>query len=60
MWLFVPIQQKVAGFIGSLEDFPMREGMAPNSTGINYRSLKAMKVLEQLNTKGLVDRTLGD
>ncbi len=60
MWLFVPIQQKVGAFIGSLEDYPMQEGMALNPAGINYRSLKAMKVLEQLNTKGLLDRTLGN
>ncbi len=60
MWLFVPIQQKVAAFIGSLEDYPMQEGMALNPAGINYRSLKAMKVLDQLNTKGLLDRTIGN
>jgi arylsulfatase len=60
MWLFVPIQQMVANFFGSLADYPMQEGMALNPAGINYQTLKARKVLEELSTKGLLDRTLGN
>ena len=60
MWLFVPVQQKVGAFLASLEGYPMQEGMPLNAAGINYRSLKAMKVLEQINKKGLLDPTFGN
>ncbi len=55
MWLFVPIQQQIATFIGSLEGYPFQEGSTLNAGGINYRSLKAMKILEQINQKGLIE-----
>jgi len=50
MWLFVPIQKQVQGFLGSLEGFPFQPGSSLSASGINYRSLKAMKVLEQLKS----------
>jgi arylsulfatase len=59
LWLFVPIQQRVGAFIGSLEDYPFQEGLSLNAAGINYRSLKALKVLEQINKKGILDPALG-
>ena len=48
MWLFVPIGTKVKEFLGSLEGYPFQSGSAMGPSGINYNSLKAMKVLKQL------------
>lgn len=48
MWLFVPIQQQVANFLGTLEGYPFQEGSSLSASGINYRSLKALKILEEL------------
>jgi len=48
MWLFVPIQQQIANFLGTLSQYPFQEGMSLNASGINYNSLKARRVLEQL------------
>jgi arylsulfatase len=50
MWLFVPIQTKVQEFLGSLEGYPFQAGSSLSASGINYRSLKAMKVLKQLES----------
>lgn len=52
MWLFVPIQEKVAGFIGSLKGYPFQEGMDLNAAGINYNTLKAAQVLEEIKNSG--------
>ena len=54
MWLFVPIQAKVAEFLGSLEGYPFRAGQALNAGGINYQSLRALEVLKQLNETGVL------
>jgi arylsulfatase len=56
MWLFVPIQDKVMGFLGSLEGYPFQEGQALNAGGINYRSLKAFKILKELEKTGYISR----
>ncbi|WP_432472860.1 arylsulfatase [Amphritea sp. HPY] len=48
MWLFVPIQGKVQGFLASLEGYPFQPGSSLSASGINYRSLKAMKILKEL------------
>ncbi len=48
MWLFVPIQTKVAEFMATLDDYPFQEGLALNAAGINYNSLRAMKALKTL------------
>jgi arylsulfatase len=53
MWLFVPIQAKIKGFLGSLEGYPFQAGSSLSASGINYRSLKAMKVLQELEKSGL-------
>jgi arylsulfatase len=50
MWLFVPIGGKVKEFLGSLEGYPFQPGSSLTASGINYNSLKAMKVLKQLET----------
>lgn len=48
MWLFVPIQVQVKGFLNSLEGFPFQPGSSLSASGINYKSLKAMKILKEL------------
>ncbi len=52
MWLFVPIQAKIKGFIGSLEGYPFQQGSSLTAAGINYRTLKAMKILKELESAG--------
>jgi arylsulfatase A-like enzyme len=52
MWLFVPVGAKVKAFLGSLEGYPFQSGSAMGPSGINYNSLKAMKVLKQLEQTG--------
>ena len=52
MWLFVPIQQKVQSFLGTLDGYPFQAGSSLSASGINYRSLKAMKILEELQKSG--------
>ncbi len=56
MWLFVPIQEEIRKFIASMEGYPFREGQTLNASGINYQSLKALKILEQIREKGLIER----
>jgi len=48
MWLFVPIQQKVQKFLGTLDGYPFQAGSSLSAAGINYRSLKAMKILKEM------------
>lgn len=52
MWTFVPIQQKVKQFLVSLEGYPFQQGSSLSASGINYRSLKAVKVLKELEKSG--------
>jgi arylsulfatase len=52
MWLFVPIQQKVQQFLASLEGYPFQPGSSLSASGINYRSLKAMKILKEIEKSG--------
>jgi len=56
MWLFVPVQVEIQKFLATLEGYPFQEGMQLNAGGINYRSIKALKILEQINEKGLIER----
>ncbi|MEW8381963.1 MAG: arylsulfatase [Candidatus Thiodiazotropha taylori] len=48
MWLFVPIQAKVQEFLASLDGYPFQSGSSLSAAGINYRSLKAMKILKEM------------
>ncbi len=48
MWLFVPIQAKLAEFFKTIPNFPFQEGSSLTAGGINYNSLKAMKALKML------------
>jgi len=52
MWLFVPIQAKVQQFLGSLDGYPFQPGSSLSASGINYRSLKAMKILKEMKKSG--------
>ncbi len=48
MWLFVPIQQQIKKFIGSIEGYPFQQGSSLNAAGINYGTLKAADALKRL------------
>jgi arylsulfatase len=52
MWLFVPIQAKVQEFLATLEGYPFQPGSSLSADGINYRSLKALQILQQLDKSG--------
>jgi len=52
MWLFMPVQEKIQEFLLTIPEYPFQEGQDLNAAGINYRSLKAMKILETLKQKG--------
>ncbi|MGB0415235.1 MAG: arylsulfatase [Coraliomargarita sp.] len=56
MWLFVPIQDEIQKFIGSMKGYPFQEGMVLNAGGINYQSLKALQIMQELGEKGLIER----
>ena len=56
MWLFVPVQVEIQNFLATLDGYPFQEGMPLNAGGINYRSLKALKILDQIKEKGLIER----
>jgi hypothetical protein len=47
-WLFVPVQQKLGGFLKTLGEFPFQEGSSLNASNINYTSLKAMQAMKRL------------
>ena len=55
MWLFVPVQEEVQKFLASLSDYPFQEGQSLNAAGINYQSLKALDILEQIRTRGILE-----
>jgi arylsulfatase len=48
MWLFVPVQQKIKDFLGTIPGFPFQEGSSLSASGINYQSLKAAGALKRL------------
>jgi arylsulfatase len=48
MWIFVPIQGVIKGFLETIPDYPFQEGSSLNAAGINYGTLKQMKALERL------------
>ena len=50
MWLFVPIQAKVKEFLSSIEGYPFQSGSSLGADGINYRSMKALQILKQLES----------
>jgi len=56
MWLFVPVADQIQQFLASLEGYPFQQGQTLNPGGINYRSLQALKVLDEIQKKGLLER----
>ena len=48
IWLFVPVQQKLKGFLLSLPDYPFQQGSSLNAANINYNSLQAMQAMKRL------------
>jgi arylsulfatase len=56
MWLFVPVQGEIQKFLMSMDGFPFQEGQSLNAGGINYQSLKALKILEEIREKGIIER----
>jgi len=48
IWLFVPVQQKLKEFLGSLSAYPFQQGSSLNAAGINYNSLQAMQAMKRL------------
>ncbi|MGI9259299.1 MAG: arylsulfatase [Gammaproteobacteria bacterium] len=52
MWLFVPIQARIQAFLGTLPDYPFQQGSSLSAAGINYNSLRAIQILEELQRSG--------
>jgi arylsulfatase len=48
IWLFVPVQQKLKGFLLSLPDYPFQQGSSLNAANINYNSIQAMQAMKRL------------
>jgi arylsulfatase len=48
MWLFVPVGGKVRDFMSTIDQYPFQEGSSLNPSSINYMTLKAAQVLQQL------------
>jgi arylsulfatase len=48
MWIFVPIQQKIKGFLSTISDYPFQEGSSLSASNINYTTLKAAGALKRL------------
>jgi arylsulfatase len=56
MWLFVPIQDQIQQFLATIPEYPFQEGMSLNAGNINYQSLRAMRILQEIEGKGLIER----
>ena len=48
IWLFIPVQEKLKGFLTTLPEYPFQQGSSLNAAGINYNSLQAMQALKRL------------
>ncbi len=48
IWLFVPVRQKLGGFLKTLSDYPFQQGSSLNASNINYNSLQAMEAMKRL------------
>jgi arylsulfatase A-like enzyme len=55
MWLFVPVQEVVAEFLSTIPDYPFQEGQSLNAAGINYNTLRAQNILEQIRERGIIE-----
>lgn len=51
MWLFVPVQQKVKEFLGTIPGYPFQPGSSLSAAGIDYKFLAEQQLkakIEQL------------
>ncbi|GLX83428.1 arylsulfatase [Thalassotalea eurytherma] len=48
MWLFVPIQQKVGEFLGTIEGYPFQPGASLSAAGIDYKFLAEQKMKKKI------------
>ena len=48
IWLFVPVQQKLKGFMSTIPQYPFKEGSSLSASSINDITLKAMGALKRL------------
>lgn len=48
MWIFVPIQQEIQKFLGTIQAYPFQEGSSLSASGINYQSLKGQAAMKRL------------
>jgi arylsulfatase len=55
MWLFVPIQDKLKEFFLTIPQYPFQEGASLNAGNINYNTLKARLILQEIREKGLIE-----
>ena len=48
MWLFVPMQQKIAEFLGTIPDYPFQTGSSLSASNINYQTLQMRQLVQRL------------
>lgn len=48
MWMFVPIQERIKGFLGSLADYPFQAGSSLSAGNINYGLLRRENAFQRL------------
>lgn len=46
--LVLPVQQRLAQFLSTLQEYPFQQGSSLNAANINYDSLKAMQAMKRL------------
>jgi len=51
MWLFVPLQQAIAGFLSTIPDYPFQMGSSLSASNINYDLFRRADAMQRL--KGL-------
>ena len=51
-WLEAAKAAKIQEFLATIPKYPFQEGSSLSASGINYRSLKAMKLLDELQKSG--------
>lgn len=54
MWLFVPVQEKLMEFFGTLDSYPFQQGQSLN-VDVNYNTLKLQKVMKELEISSPVN-----
>ena len=52
---FDKYDDEVQKFLSTMGDYPFQEGASLNAAGINYQSLKALKILQEIREKGLIE-----